>query len=147
MKLGILAAVTALAVASPVMAGDWRLAASNDVTIKGYDLESVVINGSKRMVWEVMVFRNTEQGDVDYIVSRTEYDCANGRYRDHAMQGYLMGGRSTTRGDAGEWMENFPDSLSSGSNDAVCGRRETTPLDVDSPHDFAAYARAVLEAD
>lgn len=148
MKLGILAAVAALTVASPVLAGDWRLSGSNDEIIKGFDIDSLVVSGNRRTVWEVMVFKASNEFETDYYVSRTEYDCSGSRYRDHALSGYVFGRNSGEVIPADlKWVTVFPDTIADGALRVICGLEASEPLEITTSVDFAVVARSVLNAE
>lgn len=145
MKLGILAAVAALAVASPVVASDWRFSTSNDDTLKGFDFDSLIVTGSRRTVWEVMVYKTANEFGTDYFVSRTEYDCVGSRYRDIAVAAYAFGKDTPdTMPTRLEWITVFPDTISEGSLRTVCGLDPTETVGVTTVKDFAEIGRLVL---
>lgn len=152
-------AVLALAsIATPALANDWVLVTYGATDALGVDLDSIRVEGDRRIFWSVWVKKTTQaaEGTVprhDYRVRRDTIDCRLNMISTGATGFYIIGANrpAMAANDTGRQNDIFPDSVADGLRDFVCEIGNITPIKgygVETSEQFARDRRSgFLQAD
>jgi hypothetical protein len=152
MKFVTILAVAISTFSSPVLASDWVFVTRGRADAVGVDLDSVRIEGDRRVFWSVWVKITTHPAEGvlpehDYTVRRDTIDCRADKIWTGATGLYMIGGgRPALTGDAGsERADIFPDSLADDLQGFVCEADSLEALKgygVESAEQFARDRRS-----
>ena len=150
MRSLLLITAAAMAVAGSANAQNWAFVVEGDDAVTGMDFDSIRTVGNRRIFWNVRAHastRGSEPGDMgDYVVTRSEYDCVEERWRPLAFNVLLFDGTSLGALETpARWAAVFPDTVASEMMGVVCGPTPARPNGWETAKEFAQNVRRVYE--
>jgi len=96
--------------AGPAAADDWRVLGANNRGAWAIDFASLAGNGNKVRAWVLYTLAQTD-GNVDYSLTRYEFDCDAESSTSLSSARYNFGGETVaTLGPSYEWTPIYPSS-------------------------------------
>lgn len=132
---GIAVALALGSISGPVLANDWVLVTRGASDALGVDLDTMRVEGDRRIFWSVWVKKTTQPATdsvprFDYQVRRDTINCRTDMISTGSTGFYMIGATSPAFSGqlSGREQDIFPNTVAQGLRDFVCEIGSLTPL-------------------